>query len=33
MGAEMPAPEAERMKRESVNYSRRLGMLLTSKKK
>ncbi len=29
----MPAPEAERMKRESVDYSRRLGMLLTSKKK
>lgn len=34
-GAELPAPggEAERMKRESVEYSRRLGMLLTSKKK
>jgi hypothetical protein len=33
LGMEAPAPEAERMKRESVNYSRRLGMLLTSKKK
>jgi hypothetical protein len=35
-GGEMgtpPAPEAERMKRESVDYSRRLGMLLSSKKK
>ena len=34
-GGEMPPPssEAERMKRESVEYSRRLGMLLTSKKK
>jgi len=31
-GAEA-APEAERMKRESVEYSRRLGMLLSSKKK
>jgi hypothetical protein len=30
---ETPAPEAERMKRESVEYSRRLGMLLSSKKK
>lgn len=29
----MGAPEAERLKRESVDYSRRLGMLLTSKKK
>lgn len=28
-----PGPEAERMKRESVDYSRRLGMLLSSKKK
>jgi hypothetical protein len=28
-----PAPEEERAKRESVDYSRRLGMLLTSKKK
>ena len=28
-----PAPEAERMKRESVDYSRRLGILLASKKK
>jgi hypothetical protein len=28
-----PAPEAERMKRESVEYSRRLGMMLSSKKK
>lgn len=35
LGAEEmpPAPEAERMKRESVDYSRRLGMLLSSKKK
>jgi predicted XRE-type DNA-binding protein len=35
LGAEMGAPssEAGRMKRESVEYSRRLGMLLSSKKK
>jgi predicted XRE-type DNA-binding protein len=35
MGSEMgaPATEAGRMKRESVEYSRRLGMLLSSKKK
>jgi hypothetical protein len=33
MGAGAGAPEAERMKRESVDYSRRLGMLLSSKKK
>jgi len=34
-GGELPPPasEADRMKRESVEYSRRLGMLLTSKKK
>ena len=34
-GGELPPPssEAERMKRESVEYSRRLGMLLNSKKK
>lgn len=30
---ELPSPEGERAKRESVDYSRRLGMLLTSKKK
>ena len=30
---ELPSPEGERAKRESVEYSRRLGMLLTSKKK
>ena len=28
-----PAAEAGRMKRESVEYSRKLGMLLSSKKK
>jgi len=28
-----PGPEAERMKRESVDYSRRLGQLLASSKK
>jgi hypothetical protein len=28
-----PAPEAGRAKRESVDYSRRLGILLASKKK
>ena len=28
-----PAPEANREKRESVDYSRRLGILLNSKKK
>jgi hypothetical protein len=34
MGPEMtPAVEASRMKRESVDYSRRLGILLSSKKK
>lgn len=32
-GAGLPAPGGERMKRESVDYSRRLGMLLSSKKK
>jgi predicted XRE-type DNA-binding protein len=33
-GGEMPpATEAGRMKRESIDYSRRLGMLLSSKKK
>lgn len=33
LGAELPASEAGRMKRESIDYSRRLGMLLSSKKK
>lgn len=34
-GGELPPPasEAERMKRESVDYSRKLGMMLNSKKK
>jgi hypothetical protein len=33
VGATPPAPEAGREKRESVDYSRRLGLLLNSKKK
>ena len=33
MPPELPAPEAGREKRESIDYSRRLGILLASKKK
>ena len=33
LGETPPAPEASRAKRESVDYSRKLGMLLNSKKK
>lgn len=33
LGAEEPTPELSRAKRESVDYSRKLGMLLNSKKK
>ena len=32
-GETPPAPEKSRAKRESVDYSRKLGMLLNSKKK
>lgn len=33
LGMDLPAEEAGRMKRESIEYSRRLGILLNSKKK